>query len=258
VLAQVLSAWINWAERDRVLLEAVGMQPVQRVADVVRLLDPLSRAERERIVGILNAPPLVVTLNRAPPSDDAREEAAPHARMFSVMLRAALGENRAVRVAMRDRPPDVRPGAGPWPGRHAMLMTPRGDGANSHGMTPGNVGLVTQVQLEDGQWATFDTQLPREATSLPLRLLLTLTVLLVVVLGLSFISVRWLSRPLQSLADAAEGLGKNIHSPPCLRTGRSKFSGRRGRSTRCNRAWCATSTTARRCLPRCRTISRRR
>jgi hypothetical protein len=29
VVAQGLSAWINWAERDRVLLEAAGMQPVQ-------------------------------------------------------------------------------------------------------------------------------------------------------------------------------------------------------------------------------------
>ncbi|MDH4290950.1 MAG: two-component sensor histidine kinase, partial [Aquincola sp.] len=59
VLSQVLSAWINWAERDRVLLEAAGMQPVQRVADVVRLLDSLDATERERIVRILNVPPLV-------------------------------------------------------------------------------------------------------------------------------------------------------------------------------------------------------
>jgi len=214
VLAQVLSAWINWAERDRVLLQAAGMQPVQRVADVVHLLDSMSRAERERIVGILNAPPLVVTLDRPPLGEDAREDAAPHARMFSAMLRAVLGDNRAVRVAVRSGPPGVRPGVGPWPGRHAMMMGPRGNDANGYGMTPGDFRLVTQVRLEDGQWATFDTQLPREATSLPLRLLLTLTVLLIVVLGLSFIGVRWLSRPLQTLANAAEGLGKNIHSPP--------------------------------------------
>ena len=219
VLAQVLSAWINWAERDRVLLEAAGMQPVQRVADVVHLLDPLSRAERERIVGILNAPPLVVTLNHAPLSENPREEAAPHVRMFSVMLRAALGENRAVRVAVRTGPSEVRPGAGQWPGRHAMMLAQRGNDADRYAMTPGNVRLVTQVRLEDGQWATFESQLPREATRLPLRLLLTLTVLLVVVLGLSFIGVRWLSRPLQTLADAAEGLGKNIHSPPLAEDG---------------------------------------
>ena len=65
VLAQGLSAWINWAERDRVLLEAAGMQPVQRVADIVRLLDSLDASERGRIVRILNVPPLVVTLDRS-------------------------------------------------------------------------------------------------------------------------------------------------------------------------------------------------
>jgi signal transduction histidine kinase len=83
----------------------------------------------------------------------------------------------------------------------------------------GGVQLVTQVQLDDGQWVRFDTRLPRESGSLPLRLLSTLGVLLLVVLALSFIAVRWLSRPLQTLADAAEALGKNIHRPPLTEDG---------------------------------------
>ena len=45
---------------------ASGMQPAQRIADIVKLLDSLSPAERERIVGMLNVPPLVVSLDRAP------------------------------------------------------------------------------------------------------------------------------------------------------------------------------------------------
>jgi signal transduction histidine kinase len=39
-------------------------------------------------------------------------------------------------------------------------------------------------------------------------------VLLAAVVALSFIAVRWLSRPLATLAQAAEALGKNIHHPP--------------------------------------------
>ena len=70
------------------------------------------------------------------------------------------------------------------------------------------------MQLSDGAWVSFDNPVPRAAASLPLRLLLTLGVLLAVVLALSFIAVRWLSRPLRTLADAAEALGKNIHRPP--------------------------------------------
>ena len=46
IVAQLLSAAINLAERDTVLVRAMGMQPAQRIADVVRLLDSLSPAER--------------------------------------------------------------------------------------------------------------------------------------------------------------------------------------------------------------------
>ncbi len=55
IVAQLLSAAINLAKRDTVLVRAVGMQPAQRIADVVRLLDSLGPAERA-IVGILNIP----------------------------------------------------------------------------------------------------------------------------------------------------------------------------------------------------------
>ena len=218
VLAQGLSAWINWAERDRVLLEAAGMQPVQRVADIVRLFDSLDTAERDRIVRILNVPPLVVTLDRPPLTEGVQGEPGVRARMLAAMLRAALGDERKVQVAARaDSASDPRP-AGPSGGRHAMMMGP-GSGMGGRGPGPGGIRLITQVQLADGQWATFDTTLPHEATSLPARLLLTLTVLLMVVLTLSFIAVRWLSRPLRALAEAAEGLGKNIHAPPLAEEG---------------------------------------
>ena len=218
VLAQGLSAWINWAERDRVLLEAAGMQPVQRVADIVRLLDSLDAAERGRIVRILNVAPLVVTLDRAPLTEAEQADTGVHARMLAATLRAVLGEQRTVRVAApAGSASDAQP-VGPWVGRHAMMMGP-GSGMGGRGPGRGGMRLITQVQLVDGQWATFDTTLPREATSLPVRLLLTLTVLLIVVLALSFIAVRWLSRPLRTLAEAAEGLGKNIHAPPLAEAG---------------------------------------
>jgi len=213
VLAQGLSAWINWAERDRVLLEAAGMQPVQRIADIVRLLDSLDAPDRARIVRIFSVPPLVLALDRQPPAAQAGGNTGVHAQMFAAMLTAALGDDRKVQVAARaDSASDPRP-AGPWAGRHAMMMDP-GNGMGGRGPGPGGIRLITQVQLEDGQWASFDTALPREATSLPARLLLTLAVLLMVVLALSFIAVRWLSRPLRTLAEAAEGLGKNIHAAP--------------------------------------------
>ncbi|MBE0550165.1 MAG: hypothetical protein IH627_21400, partial [Rubrivivax sp.] len=66
LVAQLLSAAINVAERDRLLSGSFGMQPAQRIADVVRLLDDLGEAERERVVAVLRVPPLVLSLHPAP------------------------------------------------------------------------------------------------------------------------------------------------------------------------------------------------
>jgi signal transduction histidine kinase len=85
---------------------------------------------------------------------------------------------------------------------------PRGRGAAHAGPV-----LRTQVQLRDGRWARFDAELPQAATSLPWRLALTLGVLLLAVLLLSYVAVRWLTRPLHVLATAAEALGKDINAP---------------------------------------------
>ena len=214
VLAQGLSAWINWAERDRVLVRARGMQPVQRVADIVRLLDSLDDAERGRVVKILSQPPQLVTLDRAPMPEQAADGAGMHAAMFSAMLRVALSGEHALRVTSRKASADEAFGARPWARRHEAMMGRAGAGIPRHMFEPDGVVLVTQVQLRDGHWVTFDTQLPRESADLPTRLLLSLGVLLLVVLMLAALVVRWLSRPLQTLADAAEALGKNIHQPP--------------------------------------------
>jgi signal transduction histidine kinase len=214
VAAQGLGAWINWAERDRMLLQAAGWQPAQRVADIVRLLDPLDGAERRRIVQILSVPPQIVTLDRPPlPAADASPPGM-HVTMFTAMLRATLEPGHALRVVAAARPTAAPPFAPDRPHHEGMMM--RGGGPEGRGRMHGPAGvlLVTQVQLLDGTWVTFDSRLPREAAGLPTRLLLTLGALLAVVLVLSSVAVRWLSRPLQTLARAAEALGKNLHQPP--------------------------------------------
>ena len=218
VAAQALSAWINWSERDRLLLRAAGQQPAQRVADIVRLLDSLDATERDRIVRILDAPPQWVSLDRPPLPAPARADApgagTPHVAMFTAALRAALGDGRPLRVLAREGEGAHRGDAAVWQAHHEAMMGRGASGPRGRWLAPGGILLVTQVQLADGRWVTFDTRLPREAASLPWRLLATLGVLLAAVLALSFVAVRWLSRPLRALAEAAEALGKNIHRAP--------------------------------------------
>jgi len=209
VVAQLLSAAINLVERDSVLVRASGMQPAQRIADIVTLLDSLSLAERERIVGILNVPPLVVSLDRTPSSGDSAATGGARAAMFSAVLRTALGDDRPIRVAMSGTPPEWAPGAGRGRGLGPMGAGPMG-GPGIHLFPPDGVSLLIQVRLQDGTWATFNTQVTQESATLPWRVLLTLATLLAAVLLLSYIAVRWVTRPLQLLATAADELGRDI------------------------------------------------
>jgi len=87
-------------------------------------------------------------------------------------------------------------------------------GPGMHRFPPDGISFLIQVRLQDGTWATFDTQVTQESASLPWRVLLTLATLLAAVLLLSYIAVRWVTRPLQLLATAADELGRDINRPP--------------------------------------------
>jgi signal transduction histidine kinase len=202
------------------------MQQAQRIADVVKLLDSLSPSERERIAGVLNVPPLVLSLQDAPAS--APPAGAGRAAMFTAMLRASIGPDRDVRVESRTPTPapSWAPGAGPrWPkgDRPGPMGGPPGMMGGPQGMMgyggPAGPVLRTEVQLRDGRWARFDTELPRAAATVPWRLAATLAVLVAAVLLLSYVAVRWVTRPLHVLADAAQALGRDINRPPLAEEG---------------------------------------
>ncbi|OIQ94238.1 osmolarity sensor protein EnvZ [mine drainage metagenome] len=227
VLAQILSASINFAERDRLLLRSSSMQSAQRIADIVKLLDSLGPAERQRIVTVLSVPPQVVKLEAAPQAPSAAALDNPHAAMFSAALHAALGDARPLRVSVLQAAPGARP-SGPESGRQGMMGEHAGMAAamssmpDMQAMRPfmsSGLMFLTQVQLRDGSWVAFDTQLPQGPANTPWRLLLTLLVLLLTVLVLSYAAVRWMTRPLAVLASAADALGKDINRPPLPETG---------------------------------------
>lgn len=78
---------------------------------------------------------------------------------------------------------------------------------------------MAQVRLQDGTWATFDTRITPESANLPWRLLLTLAILLAAVLFVSYVAVRFVTRPLHVLASAADELGRDINRPPLPESG---------------------------------------
>lgn len=219
LLAQLLSAAINVAERDRLVSGSFGLQPAQRIADIVTLLDGLGQNERERVVAVFNLPPLVLSLH-----DQPRVPAAPapgwRAGMFTARLQAALGEQRSVRVEAREGfvglPTPLPPGnlASPHEAMHGPGAGMLGHGPGAGMMTGGLPVLRTEVQLRDGRWARFDAELPAAPDALPWRLVLTLVVLLAAMLLLSYVAVRWVVRPLHALAEAADALGQDLERAP--------------------------------------------
>jgi signal transduction histidine kinase len=229
VLAQLASAYINATERGQLLYRAGGMQLAQRIADIAKLLDSLAPAERRRIVQVFDAPPLAISLDRPPlEQGDSHAESDVRLSLFAGLLRYALGDELPAAVirsagAPPPKPIDPPPGVFAPPGRFA----PPGAPMMQHPMmrpgpypfAPDGAFFVVQVRLRDGTPVTFDSYLSPQDQSIPLRLALTLVVLLGTVLVLSLVAVRWLTGPLSALATAAEELGRDIDRPPLPESG---------------------------------------
>lgn len=220
VVAQLVSFAIYWQERGQLMLQTSGMRSAQRIADIVKLIDPLPPAERARIARIIDSPPLRVSLAQ-PPLAFAQGDAsqAERAVRFSAILRRFLGDEWPVVVNVTGTPPPwatayggTGPGPMPGPGMMAgpgMMHGPFGPGAGPRGMS-----FVVQARLKDGALVTFDSRPPSDTATQPYRLVLSLGVLLAAVIALALIAVRWVTRPLKTLAEAAEKLGADIDRPP--------------------------------------------
>jgi signal transduction histidine kinase len=85
--------------------------------------------------------------------------------------------------------------------------------------SPPAPSFVASIRLADGSWASFDSRIAQDSASWPYRVLVSMGILVTAVLLLSLLGVRWITRPLKTLADAAEELGRNIDRPPLAETG---------------------------------------
>jgi signal transduction histidine kinase len=227
VAAQLLSLAVHWQERGEFMMRSMGMRSAQRIADIVRLLDSIVPAERARIVSVLSSPPLRISLVEPPlvpvGGDAAREDqAAPYA---AVLQRALGGDYPLVVTVTEARPwggpgPGYGVGSGMMGGSGRWGMDAGGPGQFGPGMRRyAGLSFVVQVRLQDGALVTFDSRQSSEAVNWPYRLLLSLLVLLAVVFAVTLVAVRWVTRPLKTLAEAAQGLGEDINRPPLAEKG---------------------------------------
>jgi len=220
VLVLLATGYINLAERDQLLYQAGGMRLAERIADIGKLLDSLPQPERRRVVAVFNVPPLTISLDR-PPMAAGREPQETDMRlsMFTGVLRYALGEEMQVKVTRQEGAPDSFQPQGRLGPPAMPMMQHRGGGYGIHNFSPEGAFFTVQIALRDGSWVTFDTYLSPQDSSMPVRVMLTLLILLGTVVVLSLVAVRWVTGPLSSLANAADKLGADINRPPLPETG---------------------------------------
>ena len=207
--AQIATIYINLSERDQLLYRTGGIRLAQQISDIVQLLDSLPPADRRRVAALFNSPPLTVTLDRPPivEKEDSADADFP-ASMFKAMLRLSLGEDAKVSVVRSAGAPDFGTRRGP-PGMPGGFHRPWGRGGPPQGPY-----FTVQIPLSDATLVTFESGVVPQAAAVPLRVALTLLVLVATVVAISLIAVRWVTEPLSRLATAAERLGGNIHEPP--------------------------------------------
>lgn len=210
LVGQLISFMLHFRDRDEILQQVAGYNLMQRIAGMVRILDRLPPAERSAFVRSMDLPPLRVALEEDPAGPPLGSERSMGRTLLHQLLHIRLGEERRVivytaksRVQPEDEPLTV-PRA-----MHEMMI-------RHMGWPPARPrdGIMVQVQLHDGQWVLFRYRLPSELLNWPGRLLLSLAVLILTVALVSIVAVRWLMRPLSTLVQAADELGRDLHHPP--------------------------------------------
>ena len=215
VLAQAAGLAIYWRDRDEFMQRAFGMRSVQRIADMIRLLDDMPVAERSRIIGVLNSPQLRISFDVPPLVPAEQPGNQEEAQMFSSALRRSIGDERPLVVSITEAPFIT----GPPPGFAPAMKSPMMGAGMGMRATPGAFRLyalsfVVQTPLRGGALITFDSRQSRDAVASPWRLFASVTVLLGAVIAIALIAVSWVTRPLKTLADAAEQLGNDMNRPP--------------------------------------------
>ena len=219
LLAQIISAALLLKDRRDIIQDRFGLSLIQRIASVVTLMEEMPPEKREQMLTALSSSTFRVTLSDEPFETDNRFPASNH---MIFLLQQALPEYDEVRVSVGEMPQGLRRHWGRWsaqPGMPMMEPPPRHNDVKPWRRAAPPIIATAQIKLHDGQWIIFHRPLPDEAIAWPFKLLGLLTILIISVILISFFAVRLATRPLTTLASAADSLGKNIDQPPLKETG---------------------------------------
>ena len=208
ILIQVISATLFIRDRYQVLRDNFGFNLMHRIASLVNLVESMPPQSREQIITVMRSPTLRISLN-----DDSLP-LRPQARRSENLesrLKKHLRDHSRILVSIETIPMDK------WRERRGMEHRPPPRMAMPRHMRP--TGFQVQVQLADGKWLSILRPLPEDIQTWPARMLATLIAVLLAIVAISLFAVRQLTRPLNTLAEAADELGRDINHTPLPETG---------------------------------------
>jgi signal transduction histidine kinase len=218
---------IHYSDRDEALAMLGGGIVAERIATMARLLENASPEDRPWIAHSASRLGFHMSWDAesALPPDS---ETGLRERIMSAMLSLSLGGVEPVDTRVRFADPD------PWDGdsmpgafENGAVHMPQGMEsmmryhtrmmAGEHGV-PGSM-LHVSVGLSDGSWLNISTFAPPTPPFWSGRLILSLLVMIIPVALLSAWAVRRMTGPLDTIAGAADRLGRDMQTPPLPETG---------------------------------------
>lgn len=186
ILAQALNRAIHLYEHHKMAAQSSQIHAARRMSDLIRLLSALNPETKQAVVEQFHDPSLRLHLaKQSVPSHRMDEPNNPKFKLFRSTLNELLGNQQPTRISISEPLPNT---------------------------------LLLHVYLLDGSTLILKTDLSYDDEQ-GSSVLLHLAIILSIIAGFSFVAVRWVTRPLQQLAGAAEDLGNDIYRPPLLEEG---------------------------------------
>ncbi len=214
IMAQVIGSVILLRDRQNLVQYNLGRHLVDQVTSVVRLIEESRPEDRERIIQVFDSPEFRVLLSDTP---RPLEENAVSPAWLTSKLRRRLPASKKVVVSIV--PMSESQGYHRTERYQRQIERPQRDSRLRKMRILRHAGFLAQVQLQSGEWLIFHRPVPSDIQSRHTKLLTYLVILVISIALLSFIAVRYVTRPLALLAKAADDLGRDIQSPPLQEKG---------------------------------------
>lgn len=191
LLTILVTVAVQTPERDVIAFRVSALRGAQQLADLVGMLERLPEAQRDVLVDHARAQGVNLTLAHR---GAGAIEPVPgtNAAAFRDLLQETLGNERPLSIDVRNTElPPAAPDQAPRPGYR----------------------FDVNVRLNDGTWAGFEFSAVRRLRRWPSSTVMSMSTLALAMTLLSFLAVRWVTRPLKVLTEAADKMGADINQP---------------------------------------------